>query len=148
MKTSEAGILALELMKAHGLTDWTFRWDRAKLRFGMCNSSIKTISLSLPLTELNEESHVKETILHEIAHGLVGSRNQHNWIWKHAAIKIGAKPIRCYSADVIQGYANWVAECIFCHNKFKMFRKPKNSRSCNFCSRSYNPTFKLTWNPA
>ena len=37
---------------------------------------------------------VKETVLHELAHAIAGVRNQHNYIWKHACIKLGCDPSR------------------------------------------------------
>ena len=40
---------------------------------------------------------VKDTLLHEIAHALVGSQHQHNTTWRDKAIEIGCKGNRCVS---------------------------------------------------
>ena len=37
MKLIDAGDLALQLMKIHGIQDWNFEFDNAKRRFGCCN---------------------------------------------------------------------------------------------------------------
>ena len=71
MNLNDAKTLANELMNQHGLYDWTFMFDDAKLRFGQCRHRSKEISLSRELTELNDVVHVKDTILHEIAHALL-----------------------------------------------------------------------------
>jgi predicted SprT family Zn-dependent metalloprotease len=81
---------------------WTFKFDRAKRRFGCCHHSTKTISLSEPLVELNEPYRVINTILHEIAHALVGTENGHNAVWKAKAVSIGCDGKRAYDSTVIR----------------------------------------------
>ena len=51
-----------------------------KKRFGQCDRTTKTISLSKELTRINDISKVKDTILHEIAHAL--TKGGHNREWK------------------------------------------------------------------
>ena len=89
--------LAHELMKQHGLSDWTFRFDRARRRFGSCQPRSKTLTLSRTLAFLNSETEVRDTILHEIAHALT-PRDGHGIQWKRKCIEIGARPERCYRA--------------------------------------------------
>ena len=36
---------AIRLMREHGLTDYTFKWDKAVRRFGSCNGRTKVITL-------------------------------------------------------------------------------------------------------
>ena len=61
-------------LREHGLTQkgWTFRWDRAVRRFGICNYSKKRITVSRTLAALNDFAKSEDTVLHEIAHALVG----------------------------------------------------------------------------
>jgi len=52
------------------------------------------ISLSRYLISLNGEEEVRETILHEIAHALVGYSHGHDRVWKLKAMEIGCTPHR------------------------------------------------------
>lgn len=92
--------LARAAMQQYGLVGWTFRYNSAsKNRFGECNSARKTITLSPVLTLANTVERCMETVLHEIAHAIVGSRNGHNEIWKAQMIRMGLKPNRCFTWD-------------------------------------------------
>lgn len=95
MDIDPARILALSLMKRHGLAGWRFAFDHARRRFGCCNFTRRTISLSRPLVLLNGEVEVRDTILHEIAHALT-PRAGHGPAWKAMCVRVGAKPERCF----------------------------------------------------
>ena len=41
MKLEKARNIALRLMRQHGLSDYTFKWDRAVRRFGCHNGRLK-----------------------------------------------------------------------------------------------------------
>jgi len=81
-------------MDEHGLADWSFRWSRGKNQLGYCREQTKTIALSGYYVQLNDEAHVRDTILHEIAHALAGVKNGHNARWKAICRRIGATPER------------------------------------------------------
>jgi len=83
-------------MMEHGLADWNFQFDHARRRFGCCSYGRKLITLSRPLTLLNDEREVRDTILHEIAHALVAPGDGHGRKWRQACARIGAEPRRCY----------------------------------------------------
>jgi predicted SprT family Zn-dependent metalloprotease len=88
--------LALALMRQHGLAEeWTFKFDHARRRFGSCRYRAKLITLSRPLTFLNDEPQVRDTILHEIAHALTPG-DGHGAKWKRKCVEIGANPKRTY----------------------------------------------------
>lgn len=149
--------LALSLMREHGLEAvyWSFQFDNARKRFGYCKFNRRMfsglpegyISLSKNLVALNDESHVRDTILHEIAHALAGPRAGHNRIWKLKAIKVGANPQRCYSTSgenaVKQPPANWTGTCPSGH-VVKRFKKPRET-SCGSCSRKFDRRFLFVW---
>jgi len=103
MKLQDAKTLAINLMEEHGLIDqkWYFEFDNAVRRFGRCSYRTKKITLSKTLVELNDLAEVKDTILHEIAHALVGPRNGHNEVWRSKALEIGCNGKRCYSRDEV-----------------------------------------------
>lgn len=92
MDLNEAKTLTLDKMREHGLHDWSFKFSRSLSLFGQCSYSTKTIKLSQPLTEVNTVDHVTDTILHEIAHALVGPGQGHGSLWKRTAIQLGATP--------------------------------------------------------
>lgn len=104
--------LARTLMDDHGLTSWHFRFDNAVRRFGVCRYRDSTISMSRELTRLNVEAEVRDVILHEIAHALVGPGAGHGPKWRRKAREIGAQPTRCYEADAVQRPpAKYVGTC-------------------------------------
>jgi predicted SprT family Zn-dependent metalloprotease len=104
-KLDQVRELALQLMRKHKLDKdgWQFQWDHAKLRLGSCNYTYKTITLSKWYMLGLKRSEIKDTILHEIAHALVGpcttwkengrrADAPHGPAWKAMAEKIGATP--------------------------------------------------------
>src|SRR4051794_3305682 len=80
--------LAEWALRDFGLTDlgWRFAWDRALRRAGCCKYSVRQVTLSWPIfaIETNREE-VLNTILHEVAHALVGPGAGHGALWKAAA---------------------------------------------------------------
>ena len=112
MNASDSLELLQQSLLRHGLSDWTGGLDNARRRFGMCNFSKKHISLSRPLCELNDETEVRDTVLHEIAHALAWQRHGkncgHDKRWKAICVEIGARPEACYDDGVVQPAAPWV----------------------------------------
>lgn len=128
--------MALEAMIKHGLNEWRFRFDRAKRRLGACHHHEKTISLSLNLLNL-PESEILETILHEIAHALVGPRAGHGPLWKQKALSIGCNGMRVSDRDMIPIPVR-VIRCDACdyQRSFRRFRLPRwltRKRNCIRC---------------
>ena len=91
----DARLLALKLIAEQNLREWRFEFDHARRRFGCCKYAQKAITLSRPLTLLNTEVEVRDTILHEIAHALTPG-DGHGARWRAACMRLGAKPQRCY----------------------------------------------------
>ncbi len=149
MELKKAEQLAESLIIKHNIFNlgWRFEFDRSKVRFGCCFYGRRKITLSKYLTELNDEAEVKNTILHEIAHALVGPGHGHNHVWKQKALEIGCRPIRCYSIkNVTAPVGKYVAVCVGCEKEYYSHRKRKRSSSCSVCSGgSYNEKFKLNW---
>ena len=69
---SSARQLAIELMDAHGLRDWSFAFNRAKRTMGLCRHHQRRIELSVYFVLSNDAASVRDCILHEIAHALAG----------------------------------------------------------------------------
>ncbi|MEU2202891.1 SprT-like domain-containing protein [Microbacterium oleivorans] len=95
MELHEVETLARTLMDEHGISDWTFAFDRATTRMGLCSWKNLRISVSRHYVEHADEVHVRDTLLHEIAHVLAGPAAKHGPYWKAAARRIGATPKAC-----------------------------------------------------
>lgn len=100
--------MALALMADHGLTGrFRFEFDRSVKRFGLTKqyrdgSRQGVISLSLPQTRAAERERVHQTLLHEIAHALVGCGHGHDNVWFSKAREIGYKGGRQVVADAAE----------------------------------------------
>lgn len=101
--------LAHDLLREHGLPDWRIIYDHARRRAGLCNFTTRTISLSRHYARHAPLDHIKDTILHEIAHALVGPRHGHNAVWRQKAREIGCSAMRCHNLTFSQ--ARWMMVC-------------------------------------
>jgi predicted SprT family Zn-dependent metalloprotease len=144
MDISSALALGRRLLREHGLEHWTITTDRAKTRAGVCRHASRTISLSSPLTRLHDEAEVRDTILHEIAHALVGSAHGHDDVWRSKAVSIGCSGERTVptSAPAVQG--PWRGVCPAGHACTR-HRRPGRVLSCVQCSPTFDPGSLLTW---
>lgn len=133
---------ATEMLAAHGLAGWAFRFNRRKCALGTCFYSRKTIELSLHMIERNGAEEVHDTLLHEIAHALVGPGHGHDAVWKRQCLAIGAKPLRCSNADMPQG--RWHAKCSTCGRGFHRHRRPRQLRGW-FCRACGAERGQLVW---
>lgn len=105
---------------------WRFKYDNAKNRFGVCKYQSKVIGLSKPLTDANDQVRVVDTILHEIAHALVGPGHGHDNVWKRMCIEIGCKPERCFtSKDTNLVAGRFKAVCGGCGKTHTRHKRPR-----------------------
>ncbi len=144
MDRDEARRLARELMDAHGLGEWTLTFDRAKRRAGMCRSDRREISLSGPLTEVHSAAEVRDTVLHEIAHALVGPGHGHDAVWRREALRIGGSGRRCSSTAEPTIEGDWVGICPAAH-RVTRHRRPARPMSCSRCLPTFDPAHLLEW---
>ncbi len=136
--------LADGLLAEHGLHDWTATLDRAKTRAGACRFAARQVSLSGPLTRLHSEREVRDTILHEIAHALVGPGHQHDAVWRATALRIGCSGERCVSPDAPRVQGDWVGTCPAGHQRHR-HRRPQRPQSCARCHPTFDARHLLTW---
>jgi hypothetical protein len=96
----------IKQMKKHklmvGKDPWQFEWSYAKTQLGHCDPNDKAIRLSKYWMLSIRWGECLDTILHEIAHAIVGCENGHNSIWQKTCIKIGAKPNRLYEGQFVK----------------------------------------------
>lgn len=142
MNTSEAATLARSLMFAHGLDRWTFQFDNGLNRFGRCIHGKNMITLSEHLTRANTADRVRQTILHEIAHALVGPGAGHGPVWQRKAREIGVLDVsaRFSAATTAIPQGRYELSCATCGNKahiHRMTEKTKRS-ACGVCCKKLN----------
>lgn len=136
-------------MNEHGLGHWAFQFDRSVRRFGVCRFGKQTISMSERLVSLNDEARVRNTILHEIAHALVGPGHGHDRVWRLKALSIGCDGRTCIdSRTVALPEAPWVGTCPGCGAQAKRHRLTQKGRqlACARCCRGrYNALYRFVW---
>lgn len=140
---------AIELMFKHGLHGWTFAFDGAKKRAGFCcyphGSNPGGIRLSVHYCERNDEQAITDTILHEIAHALVGPGHGHNETWRKQCVAIGAIPRRCYDSEAVDmPMGRWQAQCQSCLRSFHRHRRPRQLSGW-WCKRCGKQTGSIVW---
>jgi predicted SprT family Zn-dependent metalloprotease len=87
---------ALDGLKKYELTGWRFEFDNSTRRAGCCNYADRIISISFELARNASEEDIHDTILHEIAHALVGKKHNHDKVWKQKAREIGCSGKRTH----------------------------------------------------
>lgn len=139
-----------KLMTEHGLISkgWTFKLNNRKRSLGVCKYGPRRIEISRYIISLPREEII-DTILHEIAHALVGPTHGHNHVWKAKCREIGCKPQRC-ADQPMNAPAKWKLVCTTCGYERKRHRRTKKVRACGQCCRRYNSgnyteEFKLQW---
>jgi predicted SprT family Zn-dependent metalloprotease len=142
MNIEDARILARQLMDEHGLQRWSLVFGQARSYFGICYTRQKRITISAPLTLLNDIDEVRNTILHEIAHALTTDRG-HGRLWKAKACMVGCRPERCYPESVQRPPPRFVGTCPACGYETTAYRR--NRVSCGKCDTKFNPVYVLVW---
>jgi predicted SprT family Zn-dependent metalloprotease len=99
-------------MQSFGLSAWRFAFNQRKTTLGQCRHGPRRIELSVHLLQWNPPEEVRETLLHEIAHALVGRGHGHDAMWRAKAAEVGARPERCGQAEMPEG--RWRAVCGGC----------------------------------
>lgn len=134
MNLPAAQRLALALLAQHGLTDWSFGFNRRRRTLGVCFYERRRIELSHHFVGGNDEPAVRDTLLHEIAHALAGQAAGHGPKWKTLARQIGATPERL-DRDAVMPDGRWYAICPNCGKRFTRYRRPPRNRkyACRAC---------------
>ena len=144
MDLIDAYDMAVALCSTHGLEGWRVEFDTAKRRAGVCRYGDRVIGLSGPLTRLHAETEVRDTVLHEIAHALVGPAHRHDEVWRATARRIGCSGRRCLPADAPRVQGAWVGTCPRGHTHDR-HRRPVRVTSCRRCSPAFSVDHVLQW---
>jgi predicted SprT family Zn-dependent metalloprotease len=123
---------------------WSFGFDHARTRAGLCNFTDKHISVSKPLALKYEDDEIHQVLLHEVAHALAGARAGHGPTWKRIAAEIGYDGKRTHEGSAANELAPWLGTCPAGHEHFR-FRRPTKPLSCGVCSRGFSQAHLITW---
>lgn len=141
MDLKEAKELAEKLMLDHNLIGWSFKFDSANARFGLCRHTKKTISLSKFLVSLNTVERVTNTILHEIAHAILGPGYGHSKVWKQKAIEIGCNGKTGYdhtNTIIPPSKHNYIYKCKHCGKEIIQTYRSHRVLACVKCCEEFN----------
>jgi hypothetical protein len=84
---------------AHQLEGWSFQFDHATTRAGCCNYQTRVISLAHAYARCAADEAINDTLLHEIAHALVGKAHGHDHVWQAQAVALGCTGHRCHDVQ-------------------------------------------------
>lgn len=129
MKLDELENLAREFLDTVGLTDWTFKFNNNVSRLGVCKYRSQRIEIQKHYAARNPEEMVLDTLLHEIAHALVGPGHKHGPVWQRMAEKLGCTPKACSKTQVEAKKGDWQGQCPGCKKIHNKYRQPKNLSS-------------------
>ena len=149
MDLREARIMTMDLMEEHGVDYADFEWMTKRTRLGEVQVSTftkhTTLRLNRQITRLSEREHVRQTVLHEIAHILAGVEHHHDRVWKMTARAIGYTGERTSSVpEEHTETAPWIGVCPNGHISGRS-RQPKRTQSCGKCSRRFDSRYVITW---
>ena len=125
-------------------TVWSFGFDNAKKRAGLCNYTQKRITVSRYLAARYEDDEIHQVLLHEVAHALAGNRAGHGPRWRTIALGIGYEGKRLHQGAIADELAPWVGVCPRGHTHYR-YRRPARSLACGACSRRFDAANLISW---
>lgn len=137
-------LIRLHLDPLHGEGRWTFGFDHAKRRAGLCNYTARKITVSRYLAAKFDDDEIHQILLHEVAHAIAGSDAAHGAEWKRIARDIGYVGKRTHEGEIAHELAPWIGQCPAGHEHAR-FRKPTRESSCGKCSRSFSRAHLIAW---
>lgn len=137
-------LIRLHLEPLHGRGSWSFGFDRAKRRAGLCNYTDRRITVSRHLAEKFDDDEIHQILLHEVAHAMAGSAAGHGPEWKRIAREIGYVGERTHDGEIAHELAPWIGVCPAGHEHAR-FRRPTRETSCARCSRAFSRDHLIAW---
>jgi predicted SprT family Zn-dependent metalloprotease len=126
------------------LDTWSFGYDSARRRAGLCNYDTRHISVSRYLCEIHEIADVRQTVLHEIAHARCGPKAGHGRQWLSTAKSMGYLNKKFSGTEIAREVAPWQGVCPGAHEHFA-YRKPSRIQSCAWCHPDFDERFLIRW---
>ena len=112
---------------------WSFGFDLAPARAGVCRYRERRIDLSVSYCLAATRAEIEDTVLHEIAHAIVGPKHNHDAVWKAKAREIGCRGERCHRVQ--HSVPRWIGECGCGQQWFRqtLQRRMVRNRVCAKC---------------
>jgi len=132
------------LIAAHLDPSWTFGFDNAKRRAGLCDYTHQRISVSRYLAARYDDDTNHQTLLHEVAHALAGARAGHGPRWKAIARDLGYVGGTTHHGETATDLAPWIGVCPAGHTAYR-HRKATRPTSCAKCARTFDERYLFTW---
>ncbi|WP_345544889.1 SprT-like domain-containing protein [Microbacterium jejuense] len=132
------------LIAAHLDPSWTFGFDNAKRRAGLCDYTHKRISVSRYLSAKYDDDTNHQTLLHEVAHALAGARAGHGPRWKAIARDLGYVGGTTHHGETATELAPWIGVCPAGHTAYR-HRRATRPTSCARCARTFDERYLFTW---
>jgi len=136
MKTKCVINMARRLMSKFLDESWSMRFMNSKSSAGICDYNFRNILLSRFAVIHLSMVQIREIILHEIAHALVGWRNNHNKIWKKMSLRIGASGQTKYTFHL--SCPTFILFCGCCEReRFVKRKKVERYKFCQMCKQKF-----------
>jgi predicted SprT family Zn-dependent metalloprotease len=132
------------LIRLHLDPSWTFGFDNARTRAGLCSYDKKRISVSRLLAARYEDDEIHQVLLHEVAHALAGAGAGHGPRWKKIARDLGYEGKRLHGGAIADELAPWIGHCPAGHVHYR-YKRPTRVVSCAKCSRSFDLRYEISW---
>jgi RimJ/RimL family protein N-acetyltransferase len=123
---------------------WSFKWDNAKRRAGLCNYRDKTISISTYHAQVHSIDETLQVVLHEVAHALSGKDAGHGKQWLATAKSIGYRAEKFTGKEIASEFAPWLGVCPSGHEHYR-YRKPTRQLACGLCDRGFSKANLIEW---
>lgn len=137
-------VWAEALIVMHLDDTWTFDFDHAKRRAGLCDYRRKRITVSRYLAARFDDDEIHQTLLHEVAHAVAGRTAAHGPEWKRVAAELGYVGGTTHHGETATELAPWVGRCPAGHVTYR-HRRPARETSCAVCSRRFDQRYLFTW---
>lgn len=132
------------LIALHLDPGWTFGFDSAKTRAGLCNYTAKKITVSRYLASRYDDDEIHQVLLHEVAHAIAGTRAGHGPQWRSTAADLGYEGKRLHDGAIANELAPWVGTCPGGHIHYR-YRRPTRPLACGTCSRRFDAANAIAW---
>jgi len=137
-------VWAEALITQHLDASWSFAFDNAKIRAGLCDYRRSRISVSRYLAARYDDDTNHQTLLHEVAHALAGPTAGHGPSWKRIARDLGYVGGRTHDGETAIELAPWIGRCPAGHVAYR-HRRPSRATSCAKCARVFDERFLFAW---
>jgi predicted SprT family Zn-dependent metalloprotease len=135
---------AKALIDLHLDPSWSFGFDNAKTRAGLCNYTNKRITVSKYLAARYEDDEIHQVLLHEVAHAIAGTRAGHGARWKSIAAELGYEGKRLHDGAIADELAPWLGTCPAGHEYYR-YRTPTRPLACGKCSKRFSSAHLIVW---